>query len=505
MGMSAQHSKPFVEIDNLNKSFYGNRVLKDVSIDIHRGEVLGLVGENGAGKSTLIKILSGVYHPDSGLIKFDNETVDVKNVNIAKKLGVSIVFQELSLFNNLTVSENIFLDSLPSNQIGFVHWKELNKKAIDLLNKFDVDIDPEKKVADLDFADRQVIEITKALSMNPRLLILDEPTSGISEHEAKKLYNMISEMRRHDYSIIFISHYIEEIVSISDRVAVLRDGALIGIYRTDLISKHDLIEKMIGRKVQEYFDIDLHEKIGDKEHSVMLEVRDLTKQGHYENINFTLHRGEILGICELSGGIKDKIFKTIYGCIKPDSGEILIDGENVHINSVRDAIRRGISYVTSDRKNDGLFMKYGLKENIVSHILKGISRGLFIINRKIIDVARGFINTMKIRSSSYDQRVMFLSGGNQQKIVVSKSLSSRPTIVVANDPTRGIDVGSKEDIHILFRELTSRNVGIIFTSTNHEEVLNMSDRVLAISKTKKTEVFEKKDIDLKKVLIYINS
>ncbi len=502
--MNAKHPKTIVEIENLNKSFYGNRVLKDVNIKINRGEVLGLVGENGAGKSTLIKILTGVYHPDSGIIRFDNEAVDVKNVNIAKKLGVSVVFQELSLFNNLTVSENIFVDRLPSNPVGLVHWKELNRKVIDLLKKFDVDIQPEKKVADLEFADQQVIEITKALSMNPRLLILDEPTSGISKHESEKLFNLISEMRKQDYSIIYISHYIEEILSISDRVAVLRDGDLIGVYSTDQISKNELIEKMIGRKVQEYFDF-THQKKTGAERKVKLEVRDLTKKGHYEDINFQLYEGEILGICELSGGIKDKIFKTIYGCVKPDSGEILIDGEEAKINSVRDAINRGISYITSDRNNDGLFMKYSLKDNIVSHILKRISRGLFIINKKIIDVARGFISTMKIRFSSYDQGVMLLSGGNQQKIVVSKSLSSEPGIVAANDPTRGIDVGSKEDIHILFRELTNRNVSIMFTSTNYEEVINMSDRTLAISKSKKIEVFEKGKADLKNILIYINS
>jgi ABC-type sugar transport system ATPase subunit len=501
--MSEKISETIVEIENLNKSFYGNRVLKGINIEIQRGEVLGLVGENGAGKSTLIKILSGVYHPDSGIIKFDNETVDVKNVNIAKKLGVSVVFQELSLFNNLTVAENIFVDRLPSNRAGFVNWKELDSKADGLLNKFEVDIPPDRKVADLDFADRQVIEITKALSMDPRLLILDEPTSGISEHEADKLFKMISEMRKHGYSIIYISHYIEEILSISDRVAVLRDGELVGVHRTDQISKDDLIEKMIGRKVQEYFDFDHKEKSGGGK--VKLEVRDLLKKGHYKNINFKLHEGEILGVCELSGGIKDKIFKTLYGCVKPDSGEILLDGKEIRIKNVRDAIKKGIGYITSDRKNDGLFMKFGLKENIVSHILRRISRGLFIISKKIGEAAGSYIEMMKIRFSSFDQLVMFLSGGNQQKIVVSKSLSSEPLIVVANDPTRGIDVGSKEDIHILFRELTSRNVGIIFTSTNHEEVINMSDRILAISKSKKIEVFEKRDVELKKLIFFINS
>jgi ABC-type sugar transport system ATPase subunit len=502
--MSAKHSKTIVEIENLNKSFYGNRVLKDVNIKIDRGEVLGLVGENGAGKSTLIKILSGVYHSDSGSIKFDERIIDIKNINIAKRLGVSVVFQELSLFNNLTVSENIFVDSLPSNQVGFVHWKELNRRAVDLLDKFDVSIDPEKKVADLDFADRQVIEITKALSMNPRLLILDEPTSGISEHEAEKLYNLISEMKKQGFSIIFISHYIEEILSISDRVAVLRDGELIGVYHTAQISKNDLIERMIGRKVQEYFDFSHKEKADAEKRNVMLEVRELTKKGHYENISFKLYEGEILGICELSGGIKDKIFKTIYGCVKPDSGTILVDGVKVKFNNVRDAITRGVGYITSDRKNDGLFVKYGLKENIVSHILKGVSKGIFIFKKKIVQVAKRFIDIMRIRFSSYDQLVMFLSGGNQQKIVVSKSLSSEPRIVIANDPTRGIDIGSKEDIHILFRELTSRKVGIIFSSSNHEEVINMSDRILAISKSRKIEGFNKRDMNLQSILLYIN-
>jgi ABC-type sugar transport system ATPase subunit len=498
-------SNTIVEIENLNKSFYGNRVLKDVSISINRGEVLGLVGENGAGKSTLIKILSGVYHSDTGSIKFDEEIINVKNINIAKKLGVSVVFQELSLFSNLTVSENIFVDSLPSNKAGFVHWKELNRRAIDLLDTFDVNIDPEKRVADLDFADRQIIEITKALSMNPRLLILDEPTSGISEHEAEKLYNLISEMKKQGFSIIFISHYIEEILEISDRVAVLRDGELVGVYHTAKISKNDLIEKMIGRKVQEYFDFSHKDAAEAAKHNVMLEVRELTKKGHYENINFKLYEGEILGVCELSGGIKDKIFKTIYGCVRPDSGEILVDGVGVKINNVRDAIERGIGYITSDRKNDGLFLKYGLKENIVSHVLKGVSRGIFVIKKKIVHVAKRFIDIMKIRYSSYDQLVMFLSGGNQQKIVVSKSMSSEPRIVIANDPTRGIDIGSKEDIHILFRELTSRKVGIIFSSSNHEEVINMSDRVLAISKSRNIEVFKRGDINMQSILFYINS
>ena len=494
-------NKKLLETVNVSKTFFSNKVLDDINFSIDYGEVLGLVGENGAGKSTLVKILTGVYKPDSGYIKIDGSRTNIKNISIAKNNGINIVFQELSLTNNLSVAENIFVGKIPSNRIGFVNMRKLYGMADELIKKFKVDIKAQDIVERLSIGNKQIVEILKAISSNPKLLILDEPTSSLEETEVENLFKLIAELKKNNYSIIYISHYLDEIFRIADNILVLRDGRKISILKKDEVDKEGLIRKIINKDLKDFFAIG-SKKIKSEE--LLLEVKNISDMGKFRNVSFKLNKGEIVGLVGLVGSGKVDVCRTIFGLSKNYSGDIFLKGKRITLDSPVIAIKKNMSFIPEDRKVAGLFLMDSARNNIISSVLKRVSRLNFLSNGKIVKMVIHFIDLLRVKVSNIDQNVTYLSGGNQQKILVSKCLACEPEVVIAVDPTRGIDVGSKVDIHEILREQTRKGVGVILVSSELDEVINMSDKILIFVNGKITETFYSKDFDNQKISLAIN-
>jgi ribose transport system ATP-binding protein len=494
-------SKKLLEAKKISKSFFSNKVLDDIDFSINYGEILGLIGENGAGKSTLVKILTGVYKPDTGYITIDGLKVDIENINIAKNLGIGIVFQELSLVGNLSVADNIFIGKIPSNKIGFIDKKRLYQMTGKMIDKFKVNIKPDDIVGKLSIGNKQIVEILKAISSNPKLLILDEPTSSLEKNEKENLFKLIKELKKDNYSIIYISHYLDEILSITDNILVLRDGKKIGIFKKDEVNKEELIRMMINKDIKEYFSSDI-KKI--KLSEVLMEARNISDGEILQNISFKLYRGEILGLVGLLGSGTINICKAIFGLSKNITGDIFLKGNKIVKISPVIAKNNNISFIPEDRRASGLFLNDTVSNNIIAAILKSVSKLNFLSNKKIINVTKHFVDLLNIKISNINQRVIYLSGGNQQKILVSKCIAFNPEILIAVDPTRGIDVGSKEDIHRILREASKKGTGVLLVSSELDEVINMSDRILIFVKGKITKVIHKNDFDNYQITLAIN-
>jgi ABC-type sugar transport system ATPase subunit len=492
----------FLEAEDISKSFFGNRVLNDVNFEISYGEVLGLVGENGAGKSTLIKIITGVYKQDSGVIKMDGEGVEIPDVSAARRLGISVVFQELSLSPNLTVAENIFVGMMPSNTFGMLQRQRLYTMAQELIDKFKVNIKPDDSVGKLSIGNRQIVEILKALASNPKLLILDEPTSSLEDEEIKDLFALIEQLKQNSYSIIYISHHLSEVFDITDRIMVLRDGNKVGIYNKHEISMQELIRSMINKDVKEFFGE--HEGDHAKSREVLLEVRNLSKERYYRDISFDLCRGEILGLAGIVGCGKTDICKTLYGILQPDGGTVRLTGERITLDSPSGAMGRGIMFLPEARKVDGLFLRDTVKQNIIVGVLRRVSRLIFMNREKINRLVDRFINLLNIKLTGPEQRVTFLSGGNQQKVLVSKCLATEPDVLIAIDPTRGIDIGSKAEIHRILNEIAEKGVGIILVSSELDEIIAMSDRILMLVNGVIVDTVERGDFDTRNITFAIH-
>jgi ribose transport system ATP-binding protein len=494
-------SEKLLEVKDIAKSFFSNKVLDNIDFTLDYGEVLGLVGENGAGKSTLVKILTGVYKEDSGYIKIDNISVNIENISTAKRSGIGIVFQELSLTDNLSVADNIFIGKIPSNKVGFTNKKKLYKDTTELINKFKVNIKPDDIVGNLALGDKQIVEILKAISFNPRLLILDEPTSALEDAEIESLFKLIKELKKNNYSMIYISHYLDEVFKITDNILVLRDGKKVGVFKTSEINKEELIKKMINKNIKEYFAIEDKEI---KSRQVLLECVNITDNKIIKNISFKLYKGEILGIVGLAGSGKIEVCKVIYGLLKNVQGDVLIKGEKIQLSSPVIAKQNNISFISEDRKVSGLFLRDNVSNNVIASILKKVSKFNFLDNSKIIKETRKFIELLKIKISNIRQTVNFLSGGNQQKIMVSKCLAPNPEIIIAVDPTKGIDVGSKKDIHEILKKVTAEGTGVLFVSSELDEVINMSDRIIVLVNGRITKEIHSKDFDSHDITMAIN-
>lgn len=486
---------------DISKSFFLNKVLYDIDFSIDYGEILGLIGENGAGKSTLVKILTGVYKPDTGYIIFNGSKVDIENINVAKNLGIGIVFQELSLVDNLSVADNIFIGKIPSNKLGFIDKKKLYKITDRLIDKFKVDIKPYEIVGRLSIGNKQIVEILKAISSDPKLLILDEPTSSLEKNEKENLFKLIKELKNNNYSIIYISHYLDEVLNITDNILVLRDGKKVGVFKTNEVNKEELIKLMINKDIKEFFSVD--SKL-NKSNEVLLEVKNLSDNEILKNISFKLYKGEILGLVGLLGSGTINTCKAIFGLSKNISGEIFIKGKKISKISPIIAKNNKIAFIPEDRKAYGLYLNDNVTYNIISTILNRVSRLTFLSNKKIIGITTYFIKLLNIKISNIYQRVKYLSGGNQQKILISKSLAYDPEILIALDPTRGVDVGTKEDIHKILKEASEKGTGILLVSSELDEVINMSDRILVFVKGNITKVIDKKDFDNFQITLAIN-
>lgn len=464
-----------LEAIHITKRFPGTLALDGVQFQLLPGEIHAVIGENGAGKSTLMKILSGVYTADSGELRFEGAPIWFANPRAALHHGIAIVHQELSIVPSLTVAENIFPGRLPTNRLGMVKYGELFENARTVLQKLQMDIDPRAPMDSLSIANQQLIEIAKALSMNCKVLILDEPTSALTEREAQVLFDLLRRLAAGGTGIVYISHKLSEIFDLADRVTVLRDGQYIGTRQIAAVTTDDIIRMMVGRELGDIFP-DKNPKQGVP----LLEVQNLRLPGQSVGSSFKLYAGEVLGFAGLIGSGRSELARAIFGADPKLEAAILLDGQPIHIHSPSDAIRHGIGYLPEDRKAAGLFLDMTVKANIEAANLREVTRNGLVMPFKERELAQQYIQRLDINTPGVDQEVRRLSGGNQQKILVSKWLAIRPRILIVDEPTRGIDVGAKREIHHLLRSLAQEGVGIIMISSELPEILGMSDRILVM-------------------------
>ena len=469
--------QPCLQAVHISKVFPGVNALTDITIDFYPGEVHALMGENGAGKSTLIKILSGVYTPTEGEVIFNGEKTDFKGPRDALDKGISVIHQELSIAKDLTVAENIFLGEEKVNGI-FLDNKKMIERTQELLSymKMNEIIHPNDVARDLTAAQQQMVEIARVINKNAKVVIMDEPTSSLSDHEINALFEQIRVLKSKNVAVIYISHRLKEIFEICDKTTVLRDGCFVRTDKIDEISEHDLVASMVGREIQDYF-IHTDHKFGEE----TLRVEGLTRKGEFENVSFTAYRGEILGISGLIGAGRTETMETIFGARKPDSGQVFVFGQPVNFNSPKDAIAKKIGMVTEDRRTTGLMLRAMIKDNAVLPSLIYHMRGLGFADEKWIDdVSSDYKDKLRVKTPSIDTIIANLSGGNQQKVVLAKWLIAESQILILDEPTRGIDVNAKSEFYALMNDFVDNGGTIIMVSSELPEVLGVSDRIIVM-------------------------
>jgi len=466
---------PVLRLEGIVKTFPGVRALDDVSFDVRPGEVHALMGENGAGKSTLMKVLGGIHSPNEGQIFVGEEPVTMTSPKQAKALGVVFIHQELSLAGELTVAENIFLGELPLKSFGRVDWDKLYAETDAILKTLNVGSNAKTRVGDLSLANQQMVEIGRALTVSPRAVIFDEPTASLTDSEKVVLFQVIAGLQKQGVGIIYISHRMEEIFKITDRITVLRDGQYRGTVTTAETNEDAVTKMMIGRSLDLSRRPVTHD-LGD----VALEVQGLACGDLFEDVSFKLRKGEVLGFYGLVGAGRTEIAETIFGLRTPSAGQIWINGQEVQIKSPIDAVRHGISLVPEDRKDQGLVLGMNCRDNMTLPQVDDLTAGPFVSDGAEIAIFDQYRDKLDIRTPGWRQTVKNLSGGNQQKIVIGKWLSMRPDVLIVDEPTRGIDVGSKSEIHNLIRELAAQGYAVIVISSEMPEVLRVSDRIVAM-------------------------
>lgn len=468
---------PFLVMKGITKSFPGVKALQNVNFSLLAGEVHFLLGENGAGKSTLMKVLSGVYKEDAGEVWIQGELVDISSPKKAAFHGIGIIHQEMNLVPELSVWENIYLGRELTDRLGFVNAKVMQRQTALLLAKLGSDIDPADTVANLSIGEQQMVEIAKALSIETKILIMDEPTAALTERETEKLFEIIRQLAASGVGIVYISHRMEELFVLSNRVTVLRDGTYVGTVETKATNFDDLIKMMVGRDMTTRFPKQVTQ-IGPE----VLRVEGLSRHNELENISFSVRAGEILGIAGLMGAGRTEVGRAIFGADPIDKGDIFIDGQKCTINSPADAIRAGIGFITEDRKHQGLVLTMSVGENMSLASLASFCEQGFIKEDAESKMIAGNIEQLNIRTPDADQLVKNLSGGNQQKVVIAKWLATHPKVLIMDEPTRGVDVGAKAEIYNIMNMLTAAGVGIVMISSELPEILGMSDSVLIMSR-----------------------
>ncbi len=464
-----------LEVREVTKAFPGVLALSKVNLGLRRGEVHALVGENGAGKSTLIKIICGVYQPTEGALYWNGRQASIHSPAEALRLGIVPVHQELNLEPYLSVAENIFIGRQPKNRFGLIDHRRMNEMAVSWLQELGMKTEPSAPVGSISVAERQMVSIARAVSLNAALVIFDEPTSSLTRRETELLFEVVTRLRDKGLGIIYISHRMEEIFGLCDRVTIMRDGNVIGTAAVNEISTDEIIRKMIGRDLRDMF-----KKEGSRPGETVLEVRNLTVPGLLRGVSLSLRRGEILGLAGLVGAGRTELARAIVGDLKYDSGTLLIEGRQVHIKSPTEAIKAGIGLVPEERKELGLVLGLSVKKNISIAILRRLARLGLVRPREETRVARTYVQRLSIKTPSLAQGVQFLSGGNQQRVVIAKWLATTPKILIVDEPTRGIDVGAKAEMHVLLNDLAKQGVSIIMISSELPEVLAMSDRILVM-------------------------
>lgn len=484
-----------LEMKNINKSFPGVQALKDVSFSVEKGEVRALVGENGAGKSTLMKVLIGVYKSDSGAIFIDGREVQHRNPLDAQQDGLSIIFQEFNLIPSLSISENIYIGRLAGKR-KLVDWKKLNQNAAALMRRLGYKLDVTSKVEDLSVAEMQMVEIAKALSYNAKIIVMDEPSSVLTENELERLFNIILDLKRQGTTVIYISHRLEEIFRICDTVTVLRDGQVISTKKVSETNREMLIRDMVGRELQNQFP---HRSVEVGE--TILKASHLKRGAAVDDVSFDLRKGEILGFAGLIGAGRTETMRLLFGADPIESGTIEFYGKTLKSSSPHMAKKNGIALLPEDRKREGLILDQPIEQNISVVSMDKIKSALRLLSRKKErKTAREFMESLKIKAPSASQRVCFLSGGNQQKVVVAKWLFSDAEVMIFDEPTRGIDVGAKYEIYTLMNQLVENGKSIILVSSDMNEVLSMSDRIVVMRDGKVNGVLEKDQFSSENVL-----
>jgi rhamnose transport system ATP-binding protein len=469
-------TSPKLTLEGISKSFPGVRALHDVNLELYSGEVTALIGENGAGKSTLVKILTGIYQPDEGEIRIDGEAVTVPTPHAGFEMGISAIHQETVLFDELSVAENIYLGHAPQSRFGTIDWKRMRAKADNLLGGMGVDhIRPEQRLRELSIANRHLVAIARALSIEAEIVIMDEPTAALSHKEIEDLFVLIEKLKKDGRAVLFISHKFEEVYSIADRFTVFRDGEMVGKGHLGETNQRDIVRLMVGRSIDQIFpkrEVEIGEPV--------LKVEGLGHPTEFADISFELRRGEILGFYGLVGSGRSELMQALFGITRPSSGEVALEGETIEVKSPADAIDAGIVYVPEERGRQGVVVERPIFENVSLPSLRRTSRNGFLKLAEEYRLTRVYTSRLDLRASSLSQDVGTLSGGNQQKIVVAKWLATRPRVIILDEPTKGIDIGSKAAVHEFMGDLVADGLSVIMVSSELPEIMGMSDRIVVM-------------------------
>ncbi|MEK3888382.1 sugar ABC transporter ATP-binding protein [Bacillus sp. FSL K6-3431] len=481
-------SKPILKMEAITKEFPGVKALNGVDFEIYPGEVHALMGENGAGKSTLMKILSGVYSETSGNMYLEGKKITLKNPVDAQALGISIIHQEFNLFPNLSAAENIFIDRKDSKgKLGKIAWKSIYRKADELIKSIGANIDVKKEVQYLGVHSQQVIEIAKALSLNAKILIMDEPSAALPEDEVQNMFNVVNQLKRNGVAIVYVSHRMKEIFEIADKVTVLRDGKRVSTKLINETTEEELINSMVGQEVGNLYPNTNHEIAKD----IVLSTRDFYITNK-DRVSFDLHKGEILGFYGLVGSGTHTLAERLFG-LRKGIGVVKVHSKDVVIKTPKDAMNHGIAYLPPDRHRQGLVKELSVKDNISLTVLKELSQAFMINNQKEKELTQTYIEQLRIKTPNQNQTVNFLSGGNQQKITLAKWLATKPEILIMEEPTRGVDVGAKAEIYKLINRLASEGLSFILISTEMPELIGLSDRILVMNNGKITKEYGRRE------------
>lgn len=490
--------EPVIKLNNICKSFSGVEVLKNVDFEIYPGQVNALVGGNGAGKSTLMKILTGVYTKDSGTIMLNGEEVSFSNYQDAFKRGISMIFQEMSSVSTLTVTENIFLNNEILKKKCFIDRKAMRKKAAELLERLGVDIDPDTSVQDLTVGEKQMVEIVKALSSDAKILVMDEPTAALSANEVKRLFEIVNNLKKLGVAIVYISHRMNEILTIADKVTILYNGKISAELENNQLSVETIVGYMMGDKRGASFEWIPPKKTSFDE--TILEAENLEINDLVENVSFKLHKGEVIGFAGLLSSGRTEILECLFGIRKHKSGTIKVDGKEISIKSVQDSIKAGFGLVPEDRRTQGLVLMHSVKQNLTLPILDKMKKGVFLDKKKMKEVTEYSINELSVKTDSVDKIINLLSGGNQQKIVISKWLRSDMKILLLDEPTAGVDIGAKKELIATVRKFTDEGNAAIFVSSELQEMLSICDRIYILKRGEIIQELKHDDIQSEEVL-----
>ena len=485
-----------IEMKGIKKYFYGVKALDGVDFQVRTAEVHALIGENGAGKSTLVKILTGVYQPTAGTIILNGKPTQFPSPQVSQKAGISAIHQEATMFPDLSVIENIFMGHHIRNKSnGLLSWREMKDKTQILLDKLELDIRPDTKVRNLSVAQRHMVEIAKALSLDAKIVIMDEPTSALTLKEVEYLYKIIRKLKSEGKAIIFISHKFEEVFEIADYFTVLRDGKYIGEGTIADITVDKIVQMVIGRSLEQ-----MYPKLEAEEGNIILKVENLTKIGVFKNISFDLHKGEILGFFGLVGAGRSEVMQTIFGIDSKTSGDVFINGEKVNITNPSDAMNFGLAYLPEDRQIQGAILAMNIRENITLPIIDRTSRYIFLDRNREFEITDEYGKNIEIKASGWEQLVEDLSGGNQQKVVLAKWIATKPRILIMDEPTKGIDVATKATVHNFISELAKKGIAIILISSELPEILGMSNHVIVMHEGVITAKFTREEANSKKII-----